>query len=219
MTMPARTATLIGPPLALAVLLALHPPAEGADIYGDIRDSVALWLAVHLGLLGCVTFVALALRRVLAPMQGTAARLARLALWPFVICFVAWESSLGIGGGMLVEHANGLPAGAERDAVAAAIQHHFENALIGDLSIVGSVGNAAWIFAAVAAALAARRAGHRGLVVGLIGTSSLFTLHATLLAPIALACLCTAVVMLDRAAQGHTPGDRTSPTPHHRTPR
>ena len=76
---------------------------------------------------------------------------------------VAWEFSLGIGTGLLVDYANSVPAGVERDAVAAAIQEHFTNSVLGDLSIIGTLGNMGWIVAAIAAAVAARRAGHRTL--------------------------------------------------------
>jgi hypothetical protein len=120
MNAAAHRSLLIATPLALALVLLFHPP--GAErVYDGIRDDAATWLAVHVALAVGAGLMALAAHRLLAGLDSRAATISRWALGPFVVCFIAWEATLGLGTGILVEHANGLPAG-ERAEVAAAIQ-------------------------------------------------------------------------------------------------
>ena len=117
---------------------------------------------------------------------------------PFVLGFLAWEGTVGIGTGFLVDQANGLPAGPERAAASDDIQDHFRNPIFGDASVLGLVANAAWIVAVIAAGFAGRRTRAGIGAVVLLCLAALFTLHAMITGPIGLACLAGAVVLVER---------------------
>ena len=175
MTPSTRRALLVATPLTLAVLLLFHP-VGGERVYEGIRDDATRWIVVHSGMAVLAGLMAAAAFTLLRGLHGRAATISRLALAPFVVFFIAWESTLGIGTGILVKYANSLPAG-ERAPVANAIQDYFTNPIIGNFSVFATIGNIAWIIAMIAAALAFRRAGATRTVTLLIGSSSLFVLH------------------------------------------
>jgi hypothetical protein len=164
--------------------------------------------------------LAVGVHLMLRGLDGRAATISRLALVPFVVFFVAWEANLGIGTGMLVEYANGLPA-AERAPFAAAVQEHYTHPIFGDPSVFGALGNLSWVIAMLAAAVAFRRAGAGRLVVALLGIASLFVLHAFPVGSAALACLAAAAALVGRErapSAALVPGVAGRPAPRAETP-
>jgi hypothetical protein len=102
-------AFLIGVPVAWAVLLLFHPTGEGEAItYAELQDEVTAWLVVHLGMMLFIPLMAVAVYLLLRGIGGTAARVSRIALIPFVIFYGAFETLQGIGVGTLVDDLNGL---------------------------------------------------------------------------------------------------------------
>lgn len=193
----ARRCLLIGTPLALAALLTIHPEGEG-QIYAGVRDHVTDWLVVHIGLAIGAVLMAIALYQLVRGVAGRAATVSRAALGPFVVAFLTWEGYTGIQTGRLVDEANALPAGPQRDAAAANIQDHFTNPIIGDPSVMSMIANGAWITAVVAAGFALRRAGAGTAPAVLLCMATLFTAHSIILGSIGLVCFAGAALLVER---------------------
>jgi hypothetical protein len=191
-------------PLVLAVLLLFHPRGDGGRIYDGVSGVADRWLAVHVGLAVLVGLLAVAVYLLLEGLRGRAATVSRVALLPFVVCFVAWEANAGIGTAILVDYADGLPA-AEREPVAGAIQELWTNPFVGEPSVFNVIGNLSWVVAMIAAAVAFSRAGAARAVTVLLAISSLFVFHALVVGSVALLCLAAAAVLVERA--------RTQPAP------
>jgi hypothetical protein len=181
--------------LTLAVLLLFHPQGEGR-IYDGLNDDVTRWLVVHLGLAILAGAMGLAGYLLVDGLRGRAATVSRIALSVFVVFFIAWEATLGIGTGILVDLANGMPA-ADRAPLADVIEDYFASPILFVLSLIG---NGAWVVAMLAAAVAFGRAGAGRAVTLLVACSSLFVMHdAGPVGAIGLACFAAAAVLVDRS--------------------
>jgi hypothetical protein len=106
---PGELAFLIGVPLLWAILLLFHPGGEGDQIYLDARDTVTRFLVVHIGMMLFIPLMAAGIYLLLRGVEGTAARVSRIALVPFVVFFSAWETLQGTANGILVNELNRLP--------------------------------------------------------------------------------------------------------------
>ena len=190
-----RLAFLIATPLAWAVLLLFHAGPDPDDLYGGLRDEVTKWQVVHLGSLVFIGLMGAALYMLVRDLPGRAARISRLAIGPFVLFYGAGEAILGVATGVLVQHANDVPAG-ERPAAADAVTALWENTISDDVLI--TIGGLAWVIAAIAAAVAHRRAGAPMSAVLLLGLSSIVVVHPPPVGPAALVLFATAVVLLAR---------------------
>jgi hypothetical protein len=181
--------------LVLGVLLLFHPQSDGR-VYDGVSDDVTRWLVVHLGLAVLAGVMGLAGYLLVDGLHGRAATVSRIALPVFVVFFIAWEATLGIGTGILVDLTNGLPA-ADRAPLADAIEDYFASPVLLALSFLG---NGAWVVAMLAAAVAFRRAGAGWPVTLLVACSSLFVMHdAGPIGAIGLACFAAAAVLVDRS--------------------
>jgi hypothetical protein len=199
---PGELAFLIGVPLLWAVLLLFHPGGgEGTEItYLDLQDKVTAWLVVHIGMMLFIPLMAAVVYLLLRGVEGTAARISRIALVPFVVFYSAWEALQGIGVGILVDQVNGLPQ-TER-ATGADLVHDFaDNILIRNFGVFGNIGSLALITATIAAGVALRRnAGAPLAVAALLGLSGfLITAHPPPFGPIGLALFIAAVLLLVRS--------------------
>ena len=195
---PGEVAFLIAVPLLCAVLLIFHPAPDGNDIYGSLRDQADRMVIVHLLFLPFLGLLGAALFLLLRGMPGKAAQISRLAIVPFVVFYVAGDAIVGLATGVLVDHANDVPA-SDRAGVADASQELWSNFITDDLLL--GLGAAAWILAAIAAAVAYRRAGAPVGVWVLLGLSSIFFYHAPPIGPLGLLCLAAAVALLTRGAR------------------
>ena len=198
---PAELAFLVGVPLAWAVLLWFHPDVPDPDnVYGGLRDEVATYQIVHVGTLIFIGLMGVAIYMLVRDLPGKAATISRLAIAPFVLFYSAWETVIGLATGALVQHANDAPAGG-RPAVSDAIQSLQDNLIVGEMGILSIVGGLAWITAAIAAAVAVRRAGAPVLATVLLGLSVVVVSHPPPIGPIGLACFAGAVLVLYRSQQ------------------
>ena len=77
---------------------------------------------MHTVFLLFIPLMAFAAFLLLRGLQSRAATVSRVALIVFLVFYTAYEVTVGLGTGILVDYANGLPA-AEQAAVADAIQH------------------------------------------------------------------------------------------------
>jgi hypothetical protein len=194
---------LIGAPLAWAVLLLFHPGGEGKEVYRDLQDQVTRMLVVHFGMMIFIPLMAVVVYVLLRGVEGTAARVSRIALVPYVIFYGAWEAIYGIGLGILAHEVNAFPE-TERAAGAALIQDFADNVLIRGFGVFVSIGSIAFIAAAIAAGIALRRkAGAPLSVAVLLGLSGfLITAHPPPYGPIGLALFIAAVLLFARSQSG-----------------
>jgi uncharacterized membrane protein YGL010W len=197
MTVHLRRLFLVATPLALAVVLWWHP-AGGEDVYQGVRDDVGAWLFVHTAMLLFTPLLGLAAFLLLSGLNSLAATISRVAVVFFLVFYTAYEMTIGVGTGVLVDHANGLPA-AEQAVVADAIQDYNRNWISADPSVALVLGSLGWIVAMVAAAVAFRRAGAGWLVTALVGLAALFAMHPPPVGPVGLACFAVAAVLIERA--------------------
>jgi hypothetical protein len=207
-------AFMIGVPLAWAVLLLFHPKGEGDQIYLDVRDNVSAMLAVHIGMMLFIPLTAVAIYLLLRGVEGTAARVSRIALLPFVVFFSAWETLQGTANGILAHELNGRP-GAERATGAQLIQDFAENPLARDLGVFATIGTVAILMATIAAGVALRR--HAGapvsvpILLGIFGF--LIGAHPPPFGPVALVCFAVAVLLFCRSQPEALAPTRRQPSP------
>jgi hypothetical protein len=192
-----RRVFLVVTPLALAVALWWHP-AGGSEIYEDVRGDVGAWLFVHTTFLFFTPLLGIATYMLLSGVESSAATVSRVALVFFLVFYTAYEVTVGVGTGVLVDYANGLPP-AEQAAVAGAIQDYNENWIVSDPSVSFVLGGLAWVLAMVAAAVAFRRAGAGWPVTLLVGFAALFAIHPPPIGPVGLVCFAAAAVLIERA--------------------
>jgi hypothetical protein len=211
---PTEIAFLVGIPLAWAVLLLFHPTGGGEAVtYADVQDQVTAWLVVHIGMMVFIPLMAVAVYLLLRDIEGTAARISRIALVPFVVVYGAYEVLLGIGAGILVQDVNSL-AGSEKAAGAALVNEFTDNVLIRGFSVLSSIGALAFITAMIAAGLALRREAAAPLAVPvLLGLSGfLITAHPPPFGPTGLVLFIAAVLLVVRSqAPARAPAPRTQP--------
>ena len=194
-----EAAFIIGVPIAWAVLLLFHPGGDGTSIYADLEDNVAPMLVVHIGMMIFVPLFAIVIWLLLRGIESTAARIARIALIPFVVLYVAWESLQGIANAVLVNEANAL-SGAEQETAASLIQDFAESPLVRDSGALVVPASVALVIAAVAMGLALRDRGAprwSPAVFGLAGV--LISAHPPPFGPTGLVLFTGAVVYLMRS--------------------
>ena len=191
-------AFLIAVPLAWAVLLVFHGAGPGADgVYASLRDEADTWMLVHVGTLVFIGLMGVALWLLVRDLPGTAARISRLAIGPFVLFYGAGEALLGVATGALVQHANDVGAD-QRPAAANAAQGLWDNFIASDLLI--GLGTVAWIVAAIAAAVAYHRLGAPLAVTVLLGLSAIVCVHAPPFGPFGLLCFAVAAALVVQRA-------------------
>ena len=141
-----------------------------------MRDDVGAWVFVHTVFLFFTPLLGIATYLLLSGLESGAASVSRVALIFFLVFYTAYEVTVGAGTGILVDYANGLPAG-DQAVVADAIQDLNRNAILSDPSVSFVLGGLGWIVAMIAAAVAFRHAGADWLVTILVGFAALFAVH------------------------------------------
>src|SRR5918994_1835235 len=199
---PGELAFLIGVPLLWGILLLFHPGGgEGTEItYMDLQDKVTAWLVVHIGMMLFIPLMAAVVYLLLRGVEGTAARISRIALVPFVIFYSAWEVSQGIGVGILVNELKGLPQ-AEQALREDLVQDFAEHTLIGPFGVFGSIGSMGLIVAMIAAGVALYRHADAPVAVPVLLAISglLITVHPPPYGPTGLGLFIVAVLLFVRS--------------------
>jgi hypothetical protein len=187
-------------PAAWAILLLFHPGGTGTDIYQDLHDKVTVWMVVHVGMLVFIPLMAVAVYVLLRGVEGTAARVSRIALVLFVIFYGAFETLQGIGVGVLVDALNGLPE-VEEATREDLVQDFAESILFGNVGVFSIIGGLALLTAMIAAGVALRsRAGAPLSVPILLGLSGvLIGAHPPPYGPIGLGLFIIAVLLFLRS--------------------
>jgi len=191
----AEIAFLIAVPLAWAVVLLFHGAPDPDDIYGSLRDEANRYVIVHLVSVPLIGLMGAALYLLLRDLPGRAAQIGRLAIGPFVVFYVAADAIAGVATGVLVQHANDLPA-SEGAGAAEGAQALWDEFITADLFF--GIGVVSWVVAALAAAVAYRRAGAPVAITVLLGLSALVAYHTPPPGPIGLVCFAAAAALLVR---------------------
>lgn len=105
-----RAAWAAPPALAVVVLLHRNDPVSAMDLSG----STTTWIWIHVALLGALVLLAHAVSTLLTGLEGTAARVARAMLPVALVTYAAFDALVGLGTGILVEHAETLGPDAEQ---------------------------------------------------------------------------------------------------------
>ena len=111
----------IGVPLVWAAVLIFHPAPDPDHIHGSLQDEVTQWLVVPCLTLIFIGLMGAALYLLVRDLAGTAAKISRIAVGPFVLFYGAGEAILGIAVRVLVQYAN-AESPAERGAAVDAAQ-------------------------------------------------------------------------------------------------
>ena len=204
-----QLAFAMGVPLAWAVLLLFHPDVPPDDVYGGLRDEVTAYIVVHVGTLVFIALLGLVLHMLVKDLPGRAARIARVAVIPFVVCYGAWESVIGLAVGALAQHANDSPA-SDRPAMADAMQSLGDNAIVGETGVLLSVGALSWAVAVIAAAVAFRGVGAPLIACVLLGLSAVVVSHPPPIGPVGLVFFAGAVALLARTERVAMPTPRSA---------
>jgi hypothetical protein len=160
-----RQALLLGAPLVAGVLALIRPDVAGPpDVFGQLRASSGLWVAINLLLLPLLGLLALAGYTLMAGIAGQAAMVSRWAFAVFGVFSIATISLLGVGTGLLVRYGQGRSSAAQLD-VSAALDALWQSRLT---LFIAFVAAAAWWLAVTAAALAFTRPAVSSQLVTLI---------------------------------------------------
>ncbi|WP_174811777.1 hypothetical protein [Salinadaptatus halalkaliphilus] len=151
---PWRWLLLVGTPIALGGVLAVHPHG-GTDLYESLAPVADVWLYVHLLLLPLFALLGVSLYLLLADFAGPVATAGRIGVAVYLVTYLAFEAIAGIATGLLVRVGQGLPA-EQQAGVAAALEATVTSPVVGALALVGSL---AITVAAVALGILLRRAG------------------------------------------------------------
>ncbi len=193
-----RLTFLVATPLVLAAVLWFHPPG-GDTVYEGVRDDVGEWLFVHTAFLFFIPLIAAVVYLLLQGVESRAATVSRISLVFFLVFYTAYEVTVGLGSGVLIDYANGLPPD-EQAAVADAIEHYNKSWILGDPASVSLLlGFFGWVVALIAAAVAFRRVGFSWWVTILVGIAAVFAIHPPPVGPIALVCLAVAALLIERS--------------------
>ena len=105
-----RRLILFGAPLFVGILNIFHPVHfEPTGIYEAIHGVVRWWILLHVLNLFGFALLGLAAFLLINNEQGTASSIARILLAIFVPTYAGFDSIIGIGTGILVQYANGVP--------------------------------------------------------------------------------------------------------------
>jgi hypothetical protein len=194
-----EAAFIVGVPIAWAALLLIHPGGDGTAIYADLKDDVTPMLVVHVGMLIFIPLFACVIFLLLGGLESRAARVARIAMIPFVVLYGAWEVLQGIANGVLVDQANSLSAG-EQGTAAKLIQDFAESPLVRDAGVLAIAGTLALIVAMVALGIALRDRGAPRWSPAVFGIAGLLiSAHPPPYGPIGLILFAGTVVYLMRS--------------------
>jgi hypothetical protein len=166
-----RWLLFVGPAAGLFVLNLFHPnPHTLGSVYQSVSPVVDWWITLHLLLFVLFTLLAFALFVSLAGEQGAAATTARVALGSFVPVACAFVGTEGVGMGLVIRGAQGLPA-AQQAGVEQAVQALWDGPTANVLGILHSL---LFALAVGASAVALYPAARRPLPLALLGLALVF---------------------------------------------
>jgi hypothetical protein len=193
-----RTLLLVGAPLAWIPIAFLHPAASPDNVYEDLAAAADRWLFVHFAQLVLTLLFGVALWMAVAGRRGMAATITRVAVPVYLVSFAAFDTVAGIATGLVVRHAQTLPA-AQIDGAASTTEYLAMNYMTGDFSPLAFISGISLTAAVVGVAMTLRSVGASRVVwIGAFG-GVLLNLHAAGVIPaVGLAALATALYLAER---------------------
>ena len=156
------------------------------------------YIIVHVGTLIFIALLGVVLFMLVRDLPGTAARITRIAVIPFVVFTPPGKPSSG-SPSVRSSSTPTMSAASDRPAMADAIQSLGDNAIVGEAGVLVTVGALAWAVAVIAAAVAFHGVGAPLLASVLLGLSAIVVSHPPPIGPIGLVCFAGAVALLARS--------------------
>ena len=187
-----RRLVLLGTPIALLGLEITHPVFSSME---ELLPSADRWLVVHVIQIPLFGLIAVAVYLLVDGLRGQAATISRLAMWVFIVFYIALDAISGVATGIQLQYASGLDA-EQQSIVVQAIDAQFDDPITNAIGVVGTIG---WLAGVLAAATALHRAGAPRLsVLLLVPAALIFSLnHEPPLGPIAFGCFFLAAAWLE----------------------
>jgi len=161
-----RRIAMIGAPLGLATLAAIHPIVVDELIPGDKLD---VWNLIHTMQLPLVALLGVGILLTLDGLKDTEARAARLAIVPWVAAFAAFDAIAGLAAGALSTYGDAHPD--EVTTVLGITATVADSLLVSAVLPLTALGFALIVFGG--AAIALHRAGIAGLAAVAIGAGGI----------------------------------------------
>ena len=199
-----RRLILIGTPLLTGILLLFHPRPDAAvqmggfDVFAFLSTVADRFLAVHVLFAPALALLGLSVILLLNGVRSIAARISRVSAFVFIVTYMMYETIDGLVPPLLARGAAPLPPD-EQAVIGDAIERIIADPLLGDPSALFGLAWLSWIVAVTLAAFALRRSGQPLVPCILLGLSSIFVSHASLLGLIGLLLFLIAVVRIERA--------------------
>jgi hypothetical protein len=189
-----RRGFLLAVPIATALVIWGHPPDPATAT--DLGAQTTRYIGLHVGLLVMLPLLGIAVWMLLEGLEGAVATAARLILPVALVFYAAFDSLVGIAGGVLSRETMEF-SGAERAGAEALAARWPEIPM--PIPVISTLGVVSWTLALLAAALAHWRAGSPRLaVLGLALAGPLFGFgHPLVLGVIGMAGLLLAAVALE----------------------
>jgi hypothetical protein len=194
-----RRSVIFGAPFGLALLAAIHPIVGGALVP---EDKLGVWTLIHTLQIPLAALLGVAVVLMLDRVDGGEARVARLAVIPWVAAFAAFDGIAGLGTGALSEYGHNHPA-------EAGLVLEIATAVTSSPIAAAALPLGALLFALIAfggAAVALQRAGVAGigaLAIGIGGVTWTF-MHPLVGAP-AMLVFAFGAFVVERSARQRTP--------------
>jgi hypothetical protein len=204
---PARRLLLLGPPLTLAGFTILHPQPD--DHTQALMDASTWFMAYHMVQLPLIGLVAISVLLLADEFGRASAWPICLGMGTFLVFFSAYDTLAGIGTGLAMRGARGLPQ-SQQDAVFDIVRSW--PALEPWAFWLSIVGTGGWILALTYLTLAARAAGAPRAQWFFLGLAALFLAlgHPAPFGTLAFGSLFLAAVLHERQAsrvrRGPVPG-------------
>ncbi len=134
-----RRLLLFGAPLFVGVINIFHPiHFEPTSIYEGIHNVTGWWILLHILNLFGFALLGLAAYLLIRDQHGRAATIAKVMIAIFVPTYTGFDSIIGIGTGVLVRYANGVPID-QLVVLDPAINAFWTNNVATILAILGSI--------------------------------------------------------------------------------
>lgn len=161
----ARRLLVLGSPLLLGGLFAVHPHGGGADLFEGSAAVAAWWLRYHLLLVPASGLLGAAVAVLLSEFDGPVATIGRSGAVVYVVGYVTFEAIAGIATGLLVRRGRRVPAD-HRSSVADVVDGAASDPVVVGFAIAGSLG---LLVAVVALGVLHRRRGAPAVPLLLLG--------------------------------------------------
>jgi len=134
-----RRLILFAAPLFVGVINIFHPVHfEPTGIYEGIHNLVGWWILLHILNLFGFALLGLAAYLLIEDQHGIAATIAKVMIAIFIPTYAGFDSIIGIGTGVLVRYANGVPVN-QLTILDPTINAFWSNNVAAMLAILGSV--------------------------------------------------------------------------------